>query len=213
MYSQYYKLKHDDRDRPFKFRRPHWDSNLWFIWSSQHQQYKYLREDGSESGSTPGDQVLEAANIMIKKENEMSKNVNYIGTDYEVVAVSYELNTIEEPLINTYYFKTDRKLVKGDTIVVESVNGLGLCIVLEDSIPRSLDTVVIKMFNKAEAWVVDIVDTRNQDKRREATERKKFIVEQLSERREAMEEVAIYKLLAESDPDAAKLLQELESLK
>jgi len=148
-----------------------------------------------------------------KKVKKMDKrNVNYIGTDYEVVEVSYELNAIDGMSINTYTFKTSIKLKAGDTIVVEDTNGLSLCICISDSVPRDLTTETIKLFNKAKAWVVDIVSLGAQTKRREATERKKFIMDQLAERREAMEEVAIYKMLAESDPTAAKLLTELEQL-
>jgi len=215
---------------------------LYFAWSQVHQRYGYILGDtymnriqfkapyhsvNRKPGaiSLVGLQALEGSSAIVLAENcsytnkkekqkgkKMNKNVNYIGTDYEVVEVSYDLDATEDMSINTYTFKTSIKLKAGDTIVVEDRNGLQLAICVGDSVAKDLTTKTIKLFNQAKAWVVDIVTLGAQNKRREATERKTFIMAQLAERREAMEEVAIYKMLAESDPTAAKLLTELEQL-
>jgi len=200
----------------YVYRREGWPkSTPSFGWNTHHQEYRYI------SGTTVGETVLGAGDLVMIRLPEqqqqqiegvsMRKDVNYIGTGYSVVEVSYELDY--ELSLSTYYFKTSIKaLAVGDLVVVESKQGLGLVRVVATPIERSLDTEIIGKFNQAKAWVVNKVDTAMHDQRREATERKKFIMEQLAERREAMEEVAIYKILAASDPDAAKLLEELEGL-
>ena len=199
-------LRHNDSDTGLKFRRHHWDTDLFFSWFPPLKRYEY------NNGYRVGKQVLEYTDIVeIKTKKEKKMNKNYIGTGYQVVRVSYELSE-NTPTLTTYTFKTSIKLVVGDLVVVDGVKGLAIVRVVQDSIERSLDTETIKEFNKAKAWVVNKVDTADHTARKEATERKKFIMSQLAERREAMEEVAIYKLLADSDPEAAKLLTELENL-
>jgi len=148
---------------------------------------------------------------IMPKEKKMERDVNYIGTDYGVVEISFDLMA---PPIKTYVFKTSLKgIMKNDLLVVETSDGLKLVKAESDYIPKTLETKTIKKFNKAKAWVVNRVDTEIHETRIASTERKKFLLAQLAERKEAMEEVAIYKILAASDPDAAKLLEELEGLK
>jgi len=207
----------DEHEGRYVYRRRKWENTTTpsFRWNQYKNKYLYT------NGGTVGKEVLEAKDlIMIRmpegqqiKGVKMKKNVNYIGTDYSVVEVSYEIE-YDGLVLTSYYFKTSIKnLEVGDLVVVESSEGLGLARVIATPIARSLDTVVIKQFNLAKAWVVNKVDMTIHNQRREATERKKFIMEQLAERKEAMEEVAIYKMLAQSDPDAAKLLEELDGLK
>lgn len=208
-HTNYYIPKRSDKDIGFKFRRPRWDANLFFVWNKNLQDYIYM------NNSRVSEAVLQASDLMIftKGEEKMEKrNVNYIGTGYMVVEVSYEIKDSEGPAMQTYFFKTDIKLKAGDLVVVDSTNGMDLCRVQSNSLERSLDANIITAFNKAKAWVVDKVDITSHEKRRLATERKKFIMSQLAERREAMEETAIYNLLAEKDPEAKKLLEELEKL-
>ena len=205
----YANLKYDNRDIGYMFRRVGWSEEVYFMWNKTRQEYIYMNNSQVGIGVLHSDELMKFK-IKPKKEIKM-RNVNYIGTGYEVVEVTYEI-TNPESLEHRYFFKTDIKLQKGDLVVVESSNGLGLCRVVSDSVPRSLESSVIKMYNKAKAWVVDTVNTTNQDKRQIATERKKFIMEQLEERKEAMEEKAIYNVLAQSDPEAKKLLEELESI-
>jgi len=202
-------LTHNNNDRGHRFAKLSWHDGLYFIWDSPKQAYRYM------NGSMVGINVLNADNLIKlktkrkQKEDKMKTNVNYIGTNYEVVEVTYDM---EEPYLNSYFFKTSIKLSEGSLVVVEDSKGLSLCRVVSDSIPASIETETIRMFNKAKAWVVDIVNTQTHDKRREATERKKFILSQLAERKEAMEETAIYEMLAQTDEVAAKLIGELKGI-
>jgi len=70
----------------------------------------------------------------------------------------------------------------------------------------------MKASNKAKAWIVNIVDEKAHDKRKDATERATFIKRELEARKEAVAEKAVWKMLADTDPTAKKLLQELEKL-
>ena len=66
--------------------------------------------------------------------------------------------------------------------------------------------------NKATHWIVDTVDDDKYIKRRQSAIRREFVLKQLQERKERLEEVKIYEMLAEQDPDAKKLLEELKTL-
>lgn len=141
----------------------------------------------------------------INKENEM-ENVNYIGGEYNVVAVEY-INDRG----NKWFFKADVSLNLGtnDLVVVESRNGYGICKVIS-KFENNLENAAI--VNKATAWVVDKVDTTNQDKRKEATKRREYLVKQLEEKKQQFQVTQMYELMAKVDPEAAKLLDELKLL-
>lgn len=139
------------------------------------------------------------------KENEM-ENVNYIGGEYNVVAVEY-INDRG----NKWFFKADVSLNLDtyDLVVVESRNGYGICKVIS-KFENNLENAAI--VNKATAWVVDKIDTTNQDKRKEATKRREYLVKQLEEKKQQFQVIQMYELMAKSDPEAAKLLDELKLL-
>ena len=189
------------------FRRPHWDKNLHFKWDSRVNSYRYI--DGAKWGYRVGQGVLESndfINTTNKKETKMLKNVNYIGTGYQVVEVKYKGSEVP------YTFKTNISLLEGEIVVVEDSKGYSICIVLKDSMHFNTKAETVKAFNRAKAWVVSKIDTIEHDKRKEATERKECIINMLEERKDAMQETAIYELLAQSDPEAKKLLAELKEL-
>jgi hypothetical protein len=168
------------------------DSNIW-----SHDDFVYVNKQGN---------LLPNKN---KKEKEMSKNVNYIGGEYKVVMVSYELVT--EMVINEYAFKADidLKVNEGDLVVVDSTTGLGIAKVTQ-VLENSIDNA--NQVKAAKAWVVDVIDTSAQDKRKEATRQREYILQQLKEKKAQMEAVSVYALLAKTDPEAEKLLNQLESL-
>jgi len=159
------------------------------------------------------DKQIKRKYLNIEGDEMASKNKNYIG-QYETIArVIYDLSDESGPEISVYNYKMSLKNVEeGDFVIVDGRNGMDIVKVIE-VVQRSLETKAIKEFNKAKAWVVCKVDMLQHNQRKEATERKEFIMKQLAERKEQMEEVAIYKMLAETDKEAAKLLEELEGLK
>lgn len=138
------------------------------------------------------------------KEQEMENNVNYIGGDYKVVQVRYLNGGI-------YNFKADVSLAleEDSLVVVEAKNGLGLANVIsifENHIDNAAEV------KKATAWVVSVVDTSAQDQRKEATRQRAYIIQQLDEKKSQMESISVYALLAKTDPQAAKLLEQLGEL-
>ena len=142
------------------------------------------------------------------KENEMRTDVNYIGGEYKIVVVDYDL---AGPMINTYNFKcdVDMEVSVDSLVVVESTKGVGIAKVLkvlENNVDNA-DAVA-----KATAWVVDVIDTTMQEKRKEATSQRKYILQQLDEKQAQLEAVSVYEMLAKVDPDAKKLLDQLKEL-
>lgn len=147
----------------------------------------------------------EVNNLTKPKEEQMNENnVNYIGGDYKVVKVKY----IDG---GKYNFKADidLDLEENTLVVVEAKNGLGLATVVEVYENCVDNAAEIK---KATAWVVNVVDTTAQDQRKEATRQREYILQQLDEKKAQMESISVYALLAKTDPQAAKLLEQLETL-
>ena len=146
---------------------------------------------------------------LITKENKMETNVNYIGGEYDIVEVTYDLG--EDPAIDTYYFKFDKdlKLKEDSLVVVESQRGLWVTRVVEVVKNNIHNADKVK---QATAWVIDTVDYSRQQARKEATEKRSYILQQLEEKKEQMETIKMYALLAEMDPEAKKLVDELKTL-
>jgi hypothetical protein len=142
----------------------------------------------------------------VKKEKEMSKDVNYVGGEYKVVGVKYVDSSLTK-----YYFKIDAdiEVEEGTLLVVEDKNGYGIANVVE-VVANSIENA--DAIAKATAWVVDVIDTSRQDERKDATKKRKYIIQQLEERKKAMEAVSVYQALANVDETSAKLLEELKSL-
>lgn len=145
----------------------------------------------------------------IKEEKEMS-NVNYVGGEYKLAVVSYDLNS-DNIEFNNYVFKCDidLEIAKGDLLVAESSRGLGIvrvCDVKENNIKNH------KLALQATAWIVDKIDMTKHKQKKEATERRKYLLKQLEEKKDQLETLKMYALLAEMDPEAKKLVDELKTL-
>jgi len=147
----------------------------------------------------------EVDNLNKSKEEQMENNdVNYIGGEYKVAQVKYLDGGV-------YNFKADidLKLEEDTLVVVESKNGLGLAKVYQ-VYENSIDNA--EQIKKATAWIVNIIDTSAQDQRKEATRQREYILQQLEEKKAQMEAVSVYALLAKTDPEANKLLEQLTAL-
>ncbi len=143
------------------------------------------------------------------KEKEMNKNVDYVGGEYKVVKVDYEFNNEFSTKFYNFKMDIDTKVKEGDLLVAESSNGLAIvkCIeIIENNIKNAMDV------KKAKAWIVDKIDYSRQKKRKKATERREYIIQQLEERKAQVDEINMYQMLANMDPTAAKLVEELKQL-
>jgi len=147
---------------------------------------------------------IEVDNLNKSKEEQMENNVNYIGGEYKVVKVKYVDG-------GKYNFKADidMELNENILVVVEAKNGLGLANVVE-VFENCVDNAA--EIKKATAWIVNVVDTTAQDKRKEATRQREYILQQLEEKKAQMEAISVYALLAQTDKEAAKLLEQLSAL-
>lgn len=208
------------------YRDKNWYTSLMYSFNKRHGYYAYI--DGrrflatgeivfkdSQNPHNKGmpskvDQhILDRTTIIevqsnSTKENIMESNVNYIGGEYKVAKVRYFDG-------GTYNFKADvdLELNENTLVVVESKNGLGLARVVsvyENCIGNAAE------IKKATAWIVDVVDMTSQDKRKEATRQREYIIQQLDEKKAQMEAISVYALLAKTDPEANKLLEQLASL-
>ena len=107
-----------------------------------------------------------------------------------------------------YAYKTDLDLEAGDIVVVKA-SELKLCTVV--SIIEDI-LVNAQIVNRATKWIVDKVDMSKHIARINRVERMDFIKNKLEEKKKAMEEIAIFEMLAKADPEAAKLLNEMKQL-
>ena len=218
-------------DKDKIYQRTSWSSELVMIYYKPVKAWIYATRDidkgvlsykkgiGPFSYSYVGKHIFENGNFIEidsktlerKVKPIMKKNVNYVGSNYQLVDVTYELE-YGDIVLTEYTFKTEIPVKKGDLLVVESREGLQLVRATIDSYERDLTPEIVTKANRAKAWVVNYVDETKHNLRKEATQRREFLKQQLEERKAAMEEIAIYKMLADSDPEAAKLLNELQDI-
>ena len=141
--------------------------------------------------------------IKIKTEKGNEMDVDYVGSNYKVV----------ETLVDNEetYFKIDLNLnvVKGDLLVVETNSGYEVATV-ERLILNNFENS--RYVNKAKAWVVNKVDTTKHEKRRDADSRKKWIMSQLVKRKEEVDTIITFEMVARIDEETDALLNELKSL-
>lgn len=118
--------------------------------------------------------------------------------------VSVQFNGVGQEY--SYIFDLSDDVKAGDYVVVDSPYN-GFVTAKVKSVSTSLTG------GKATKYVVDYVDMSAYRSRIEAEQRAAEIKKLLAKKLKAFEEVAIYKMLAESDKEAAKLIKELQSIK
>lgn len=216
--------------KPCSFVRRIWEDDVYIIMITANRDYFFMNQDENgywlaensvkqssivwehndfEYCSRHGGPVNKAGIASVnkcKKEDIMSKrNVNYIGGEYDIAMCSY-LGESQQ-----YAFKTPKgvKVNENDLVVVESSKGYGLCqvnLIVENNIDNA------EIVSKATAWVVDVVDMTLHNARIDATKKREYIIQQLEEKKKSLEAISMYQLLADVDPDAKKLVEELKAL-
>jgi len=134
---------------------------------------------------------------------------------YKLVRVNFTAD-IQESVDSTdisiakdYVYKCDINVNKGELVVVNSRNGLGIAIVnkvFEDTFENA------NLANKAKSWVVDVIDISRELGRLAAEERRDYLKAKLQEKKNMMEDYLIYKAIASEDSEAAAMLEELKRL-
>lgn len=192
------------------YKKVHWHKDLYFFVTISGAKYI--------DGDIVGEQVLMSDELVecdkngkiLEKEFAMSRDVNYFGVDYKFVGITHDVNDVVLPGTKVYVYKCSNKLdvQKDDVVVVENKTGLVLGRVSEiykDNISNA------HLSKVATAWVVDRVDITEQNKRRVATERREYVLNKLQEKQKQVETIKMYEYLANIDPEAKGLLEELKS--
>ena len=139
----------------------------------------------------------------------------YIGGNYYYVGVRHDVNSKDIFIANPYIYKCDISngttpdVQVGDMVVVENSKGYNLGIVTDVYTDSFQNAAIAK---QATAWVVDKVDMARHLKKVEATVRRDYLLTKLNERQEQVQATQMYALLAQVDPEAKKLLEELTEL-
>lgn len=101
-----------------------------------------------------------------------------------------------------YDFLCNIPLAENDLVVVDSANGFGLARVCG-----------IKTASRAATnWVVDRVDLEAHNARIYAETRRKELEKEMESRMRKLDKLAKYRLMAESDPEMKRMLDEMEAL-
>ena len=190
------------------YKKVHWPDTLYFLATILGATYV--------KGGVVGEQVLMSNELVecdkngkiLEEEFAMSKDVNYFGVNYKFVGVTHNVNDVS--LNSTEYtYKCDNKLdvQKEDIVCVENKNGF----ILGKVVNVYEDTILYANLSKvATAWVVDRIDITAQAARRVATERRAYVLNKLKEKQEQVETIKLYEYLADVDPEAKVLLEELK---
>lgn len=100
----------------------------------------------------------------------------------------------------SYDFISDDESIKdGDTVVCDTRNGLTVGKVvctLKGTSPQ------------AEKWIVDTVDLTSFEKRKQQAAKAAELLNAMEQRRKGLEQIAVYKMMAEQDPEMKKMYTE-----
>jgi hypothetical protein len=106
-------------------------------------------------------------------------------------------------LYDFMYDSTFLTIKRGDTVVVDTVNGLQLA---------KVEAVAVNCSSQATKWVVDKVDTTSYLERAEVGRKAGLLKKKMEERRKKIQDAVLFKQLAETDSEMALLLAEYEAL-
>ena len=191
--------------------------DLFFVYngSGNARYVRYKKELFSGKVGTQvllSDDLVEVDNkgrLLAAQPEEVIMSKNYIGGNYYYVGVRHDVNS-KDFMANPYIYKCDISngttpdVQVGDMVVVENSKGYNLGVVTDVYTDSFQNAAIAK---QATAWVVDKIDMARHLKKVEATVRRDYLLTKLNERQEQM-----YTLLAQVDPEAKKLLEELTEL-
>lgn len=133
----------------------------------------------------------------ILEENNMENAINYFNT----VKVKYLDNDRPNAQV---YANFDTYLTVGDMCVVKSLNhGLGLAIVVE---------IIDKNDVPLPREIVAKVDTQDYDHRVAARKDAAKLKAKMQERAKQLQDIALYQMLAEKDPEMKELLERFQTV-
>ena len=189
-----------------KVCRDTWKKGLYLIKSVQGE-WRYM-ENGNVAGS-PSSEMLDRDDFIYYEKEKVMANVNFVGGEYNVVAVRHIQGNSFNGGIYNYKIAADIPVEENYLVVVHSSNGLGLARVIK-AYANTFENA--EEVGRATAWVVNVVDEQDHANRIKATEKRKYIIQQLEERKAALEATQVYEMLGKVDPVAKKLLKQLSKI-
>ncbi|ALA07234.1 hypothetical protein SECTIM467_110 [Brevibacillus phage SecTim467] len=126
--------------------------------------------------------------------------VNYIiGVKFDDCSYSKE-----------YDFKYECEVIDigiGDKVVVETRHGLQIA-----TVKTVIRLAIGETYERATAWVIQKIDMTTHNRRKFREKEAKKLKARLEERRQQLEDSIVYNMLAQSDPEFAKLLSDYTRL-
>lgn len=210
-----------NEDENMLFKRIGWDHSTYFGWCEEAGAYVYYNHiTGTFKGgitrgySAVSSQVLSNMDIELiqnpkeipEEEPQMTKD--YIG-DFNVVKVQFELDSDVVIKLYSYKIAKDIEVSVGDLMLVETAENFKVVKVVE-YVENKLENS--KEVLKANRWIVTKIDLTAHNARVKATEEYEFIKKNLEAKMKQMDEFQKYQLLAQFDPEAKKMMEQLGSL-
>lgn len=146
-------------------------------------------------------EIINETNKNMEENIDMSNAPN-ITNYYNAVKIQYLDNTAPSSYLYANFI-TDLKV--GNMCVIKSAHhGFGLAIVVE--------VIDRNDFEIPSREVVTIVDTRDYDERMATRKKATELLTTMQERAKKLQDIALYQMLAENDPEMAELLKEYKGL-
>lgn len=147
-------------------------------------------------------EVVDDPNNKNMEENINMSNVPKITNYFNAVKIQYLDNTSPSSYIYANFI-ADIKV--GDMCVIKSANhGFGLAKVVE--------VIDRNDYDVCSREVVAVVDTRDYDERVTTRAKASELLNTMKERAKKLQDIALYQMLAENDPEMAELLKEYKGL-
>lgn len=118
----------------------------------------------------------------------------------KIISVKFD----DLPRSKEYAFATFIEVKVGDLVVVDTINGftIGTVTNLTGALPD----------NKVLKEVVDVIDVSAFNVRKEKAEKMAKLKAKMDKRVKELQDIAVYEMLAEKDPELATMLTELKEL-
>ena len=213
------------------YRRPHWHkttySMVFFGWNDEEEAWCYvdhIEDDGTvvfkdafhegnrKKGlkSRVGRGVLNSNDLIeykITRRNSMRKLIG----KYTMVQVVIT-HTINGDAHYEWIKNPGIDIKEDDRVVVESGNEKLRCAKVKSVIDDTFTEEFIEAEEKAGGWLVGRFDSSLFEEKIKATRRKEFVLKELERRKEEFDSHKVWEFLAQTDPRAAELVEELKKL-
>lgn len=140
---------------------------------------------------------------------KMDQIINQFNLNYSIVKVTFNQNYNPDVFEKLYTYKCAVEGVKeGDFVVVDTPNEGFRVVKVVSIIENSYENAI--QANKASKFIVDKVDMTKYNESKELKEKRRWILNQLAERKKVLEELAVFEAMALKDDQSKELLEQLK---